>query len=40
MPHEIIEEASLYVNSAAMAALNMTLPEDLAARAQDVAAAE
>ena len=40
MPYEIIEEASLYVNSAAMAALNMTLPEDLAARAQDVAAAE
>lgn len=40
MPYEIIEEASLYVNSAAMAALNMTLPEDLAARAQDVADAE
>lgn len=40
MPYEIIEEASLYVNSAAMAALNMTLPEELAARAQDVAAAE
>ena len=40
MPYEIIEEASLYVNSAAMAVLNMTLPEDLAARAQDVAAAE
>ena len=38
MPYEIIEEASLYVNSAAMAALNMTLPEELAARAQDVTA--
>ena len=38
MPFEIIEEASLYVNSTAMAALGMTLPADLAARAQDVAA--
>ena len=38
MPYEIIEEASLYVNSAALAALDMTLPEELAARAQDVAA--
>lgn len=40
IPYEIIEEASLYVNSTAMAALGMTLPEDLAVRAQDVAAAE
>lgn len=37
MPFEIIEEASLYVNSAALAALDITLPDDLAARAQDVA---
>lgn len=38
VPYEIIEEASLYVNSVAMEALGMTLPEELAARAQDVAA--
>ena len=36
MPYEIITEASLYVNTPAMQALNMTLPEDLAAEAIEV----
>ena len=38
IPFEIIEEASLYINSDAMAAFGLTLPDDLAARAQDVIA--
>ena len=38
IPYEIITEASLYVNSQAMEALGMTLPEELADGAIEVGA--
>ena len=40
IPYETIEESALYVNTDACEALGVTIPEDLMARATDMADAE
>jgi putative ABC transport system substrate-binding protein len=37
IPYEIISESFLYINSTVMAELGLTLPSDMADRAEDVA---
>ena len=37
MPYETIENYGLYINSDAIAAMGLTVPEDVAAQAQECA---